>query len=204
MAFSTRLYTSLYISISLPTIFTSLHFPISFIFFSCASGSRSANTSSISALTIIVSSRPTVWSSLMSRSVFTILLSLSFCSVTIFIVCMVSASLPGCLPELYKSSWICINDNGVRSSCAAFSVNCLCILNASDRRSSILLYETLSLFSSLTWFSSIWESDRFCNCTSSILSENSPIGLSARPLIKYVTPPPRSASKTEIIKLFLL
>ena len=151
MAFSTRLYTSLYIRISLPTIFTSLHFPISFIFFSCASGSRSANTSSTSALTIIVSSRPTVW-----------------------------------------------------SSCAAFSVNCLCILNASDRRSSILLYETLSLFSSLTWFSSIWESDRFCNCTSSILSENSPIGLSARPLIKYVTPPPRSASNTEIIKLFLL
>lgn len=53
-------YTSLYIRISLPTIFTSLHFPISFIFFSCASGSRSANTSSTSALTIIVSSRPTV------------------------------------------------------------------------------------------------------------------------------------------------
>ena len=55
-----KIILSLYIRISLPTIFTSLHFPISFIFFSCASGSRSSNTSSTSALTIIVSSRPTV------------------------------------------------------------------------------------------------------------------------------------------------
>lgn len=41
--------------------------------------------------------------------------------------------------ELYKSSCTCISANGVRSSCAAFAVNCLCISNASDRRSSILL-----------------------------------------------------------------
>ena len=140
----------------------------------------------------------------MSRSVFTILLSLSFCSVTIFIVCKVSVSLPGCLVELYKSSCTCIKDSGVRSSCAAFAVNCLCISKASERRSSILLYEVLSWFSSFTWFSSIRESARFCACTSSILSENSLIGLRARPLIKYVATPPRSANKVEIIRLLFL
>ena len=189
---------------SLPIIVTSVHSPISSISFSCARGSRSANTSSTSASTIILSSRLTVWSSLISRSVFTILLSLSFCSVTIFIVCRVTSSSPGCREELYESSCICIKDSGVLSSCAAFAVNCLCISNASERRSSILLYETLSWFSSLTLFSSIRESARFCACTSSILSENSLIGFSACPLIKYVATPPSRASKAEIIRLFFL
>ena len=140
----------------------------------------------------------------MSRSVFTILPSLSFCSVNIFIICTVSASLPGCWVEWYRSSCTCINDNGVRSSCAALAVNCLCISNASERRSSILLYETLSWFSSLILHSSIPESARFWACTSSILSENSRIGLSACPLIKYAATPPRRANKAETIRLFLL
>ena len=151
-----------------------------------------------------MSVRDMIKSTLISRSVFTILLSLSFCSVTIFIVCRVTSSSPGCREELYESSCICIKDSGVLSSCAAFAVNCLCISNASERRSSILLYETLSWFSSLTLFSSIRESARFCACTSSILSENSLIGFSACPLIKYVATPPSRASKAEIIRLFFL
>ena len=169
---------------ALPTIVVSLQFPISFISFSWASGSRSTSTSSTRASTAMVSSLLTVWSSLISSSVLTILLSRPFCSVTIFSVCKVSASLPGCGVEWYKSSCTCMTDSGVRSSCAAFAVNCLWISKASARRSSILLYEIRSWFSSFTLFSSMRESARFCACTSSIFSENSRMGLSAWPLIK--------------------
>ena len=168
---------------SLPVIVTGLHFPISSTFFSAASGSRSSRTSSTSASTMIFSSRTVIRSSLMSKRVFTTLLSLSFCSVIIAIVCPVHSSLPGCSVELYKSNCTCISANGVRSSCAALAVNCLCISNASERRSSILLYETLSWFNSFTSFSSILESDRFCACTSSILSENFLSGFNACPTI---------------------
>ena len=190
--------------ISLPIKSTLSHFSIRLIPFSCARGSKSARTSSTRADIAISSSRAIVWSSLISRSVLTILLSRSVCSVIMLIVCCADVSLFGCFEELYKSIWSCITASGVRSSWAALAVNCLCSLNASDSRSSILLYETLSWFSSENLFSSIRESDRFCACTSSIFFEKSHSGFSAWPLIKNVITPPRRDNSVENSRLLFL
>ena len=122
--FSTRLKMARYTSTSLPVIHRSSPLWESVTPLFSASGDRSASTSSIMGASWILSVRGTVFSSLMSSSVRTILDSRSVCSRIMAMVSAVSGQLSPWSVDMYRSSRACISASGVRSSWAALPTNC--------------------------------------------------------------------------------
>ena len=128
-------------------------------FFSSAIGARSAKTSSVMGANCILSLHLMLRSSLISSRVFVICDIRSVCSCKSLKNSAVSGFISVCSTE--KSSiCACIKARGVRSSCAAFPVNCRCAVNPSLSRSIILLKEWLNCLNSGKTSLLIFISDR--------------------------------------------
>ena len=105
----------------------------------------------------------------------------------------VSGRKPEC-SEMNSSICACIRASGVRSSCAALPVNWRCAENPSPRRAIMSLKEALHRCSSAGTSSLSLISLRLSGCTRSTWAAKARSGLSARPLTKYASTPPRSVT----------
>ena len=128
-------------------------------------------------------SRATCCKLLISCSVLVICVSRSVCSRRRVRNSAVSGSTSECSAE-NSSNCACISASGVRSSWAAFPVNCRWAAKALFSRSSIWLNERLSCRNSEIASSSILISARLFSCTCSTCEAKLRRGLRARPLTK--------------------
>ena len=168
-----------------------------------ARGVRSARTSSTIGANSIWSLQGTLRSSLISSSVFVICDIFSVCSCRSSRKAASSHSISGCSAE-NSSTCACMSASGVRSSCAAFPVNCRCALKPSSRRSIMLLNDLLNCWNSGSTSSLIFMSAKLLGCTFSTCDAKARSGLSARPLTKYASTPPSSVTATVISQLVAL
>ena len=165
MAFSVRLKSKRYISVSLPVMTPSPALSSVMPLFS-ASGARSVKTSSIIGAISMRSVQGTVRSSLISSRVLVICVIRSVCSRRSRRKSAVSGRRSGCSAE-NKSNCACISASGVRNSWAAFPVNCRWAVKPASSRSSIRLNGLLNCRNSGRTSSVIFMSGRLFGCTCS-------------------------------------